>query len=203
MTMPKTTFFHLSEEKRNRIINAAILQFSKTHYNKVTIDSIVQEAKIPKGSFYQYFSNKDDLYLYVFSRIGDDKMTILDNLMKDVINLSFKAYILRVLKQAEAFEIRDPYLSELKEKFIHQCPQNIRKEVLKNEIPKSYRILETVIKAYIEKGELRNDLDVKKSAYIITSITVQLEHYEFLEGDSINHIISDLIDILLRGMLKE
>ncbi|WP_045520554.1 TetR/AcrR family transcriptional regulator, partial [Clostridium sporogenes] len=53
--MPKKTFFYLQKEKQDRIIDSAILQFSKVHYNKVTIDSIVEGAKIPKGSFYQYF----------------------------------------------------------------------------------------------------------------------------------------------------
>lgn len=71
--MPKDTFLNLSEEKRNRIIDSAVLEFFKAHYNKVTIDSIVNWAGISKGSFYQYFENKDDLYKYLFGEIGNYK----------------------------------------------------------------------------------------------------------------------------------
>lgn len=57
-------FFDLSEEKRNRILSAARKVFAFAPYEKVTIQSIIEAADIPRGSFYQYFTDKDDLYLY-------------------------------------------------------------------------------------------------------------------------------------------
>ena len=62
--MPTQTFFDLSEEKRNRILSAARKVFAFAPYEKVTIQSIIEAADIPRGSFYQYFTDKDDLYLY-------------------------------------------------------------------------------------------------------------------------------------------
>lgn len=53
--MPKKTFFNLSEEKIDRIIKGAKTAFSERKYKDVTIDLIVDYARIPKGSFYQYF----------------------------------------------------------------------------------------------------------------------------------------------------
>ena len=62
--MPTQTFFDLREEKRNRILSAARKVFMSVPYEKVTIQSIIEAANIPRGSFYQYFTDKDDLYLY-------------------------------------------------------------------------------------------------------------------------------------------
>lgn len=62
--MPTQTFFDLSEEKRNRILSAARKVFVSVPYEKVTIQSIIEAADIPRGSFYQYFADKDDLYLH-------------------------------------------------------------------------------------------------------------------------------------------
>ena len=55
--MPTQTFFDLSEEKRNRILSAARKVFAFAPYEKVTIQSIIEAADIPRGSFYQYFTD--------------------------------------------------------------------------------------------------------------------------------------------------
>lgn len=198
--MPKDTFLNLSEEKRNRIIDSAILEFSKVHYKKVTIDSIVNGAGIPKGSFYQYFKNKDDLYRYIFNQIGNEKKAILDGEKKDIAEISFKEYVIELLKDAEKFENSDPKLQELKNKFINECPQEVRKSVLKNEIPKSHRLCEAMIERYIEKGELRKDLNIKATAYMITSCFVNLDYYEFDEEENINDVLVEILDILIEGV---
>jgi AcrR family transcriptional regulator len=62
--MPHDTFHNLSAEKRARIVKSAIDEFLGASYEKTSIDRIVKGAGIPKGSFYQYFDNKDDLYVY-------------------------------------------------------------------------------------------------------------------------------------------
>lgn len=62
--MPKETFFHLPEEKRKRILQAAQVEFSRTSLQEASIAKIIKLAEIPRGSFYQYFENKEDLYFY-------------------------------------------------------------------------------------------------------------------------------------------
>lgn len=200
--MPKDTFFNLSEEKRNRIIESAIMEFSKKHYNKVTIDSIVGGAGIPKGSFYQYFDNKDDLYTYTFSQIGDRKKDLLEKMQQYIEELSFSEYLRKMLKEAKEFEEEDAHLIQLKDKFMNECPQEVRKQVLKNEIPKSYRLLEKVLTSYIQKGELKKDLDIKMASYIITSCTVNLENYEFGEEDDIQVVVTRIFNILFDSFKK-
>jgi len=78
--MPKSTFFNLPEEKKDKIIAVAIDEFAQNHYEKVTINKIVKRAEIPKGSFYQYFENKDDVYIFLFSQIGNSKKNNLEEL---------------------------------------------------------------------------------------------------------------------------
>lgn len=67
--MPKQTFFNLPKEKRDRIIAAAKEVFSKNSYEEASINQIVKLAQIPRGSFYQYFEDKDDLYGYLSSQM--------------------------------------------------------------------------------------------------------------------------------------
>lgn len=67
--MPKRTFYNLSKEKQRRILNAACKIFINNPYDNVTIRDIVKEANIPIGSFYRYFKDKDDLYIYMIDQI--------------------------------------------------------------------------------------------------------------------------------------
>lgn len=59
--MIKKTFFNLPEEKRKRIIEAIMSEFSSSVTEKVSINRIIKTANISRGSFYQYFDDKVDL----------------------------------------------------------------------------------------------------------------------------------------------
>ncbi|NVB40528.1 TetR/AcrR family transcriptional regulator [Pseudenhygromyxa sp. WMMC2535] len=60
--MPKPTFLNLPDEKRLRITELAIDEFSTYPYRQASLSRIVSRAGIAKGSMYQYFDNKLDLY---------------------------------------------------------------------------------------------------------------------------------------------
>jgi TetR/AcrR family transcriptional regulator len=70
--MPKKTFFNLSDEKRCRIVDAALQEFAAHSFNEASTNRIIKNAEIPKGSFYQYFKNKEDLYLYFLDEVSKE-----------------------------------------------------------------------------------------------------------------------------------
>ena len=59
--MIKSTFYNLPDAKRQRIIDAIVVEFSNTEDEKVSINRIIKRANISRGSFYQYFDDKVDL----------------------------------------------------------------------------------------------------------------------------------------------
>ncbi len=61
------TFLRLPEEKRNRFLEAAWAEFTSVPFEEASINQIVHRARIPRGSFYQYFSDKEDLFFYLQS----------------------------------------------------------------------------------------------------------------------------------------
>lgn len=63
--MPKKTFSSLNEEKKNKLLKCAKEEFGKMLYEDVSINKIIQNAEISRGSFYMYFEDKKDLYLYL------------------------------------------------------------------------------------------------------------------------------------------
>ena len=63
--MPKQTFFNLAAKKQQRIIDAAMNEFAAHPYLKTSINRIIKDANISKGSFYQYFADLKNFYKYI------------------------------------------------------------------------------------------------------------------------------------------
>lgn len=62
--MPTETFERLRKEKQERVMRAAISEFNKKGFARATVDDIALTAGIAKGSVYQYFEDKRELFLY-------------------------------------------------------------------------------------------------------------------------------------------
>ncbi len=65
--MPTETFFNLPQEKRARLIGAIRNELTRVSFSEVSINRIVREAGIPRGSYYQYFISRNDLYDFLLT----------------------------------------------------------------------------------------------------------------------------------------
>lgn len=62
--MPKKTFFRLRDEKQESILRAAVHEFVENGFERAKIADIAQNAGVAKGSMYQYFEDKRELFVY-------------------------------------------------------------------------------------------------------------------------------------------
>lgn len=58
-------FNNLKPEKQKQIINTAIKELVRNGFEKASTNEIVKRANISKGSLFNYFNSKKDLYLYL------------------------------------------------------------------------------------------------------------------------------------------
>ncbi|GAB6087544.1 TetR family transcriptional regulator [Alkaliphilus crotonatoxidans] len=70
--MPKQTFFNLPELKQSVLIEAAKKEFSRAPLHEACISNIIRYAEISRGSFYQYFNDKEDLFFFVLNDFVKD-----------------------------------------------------------------------------------------------------------------------------------
>ena len=82
--MPTATFFRLPEEKRDRLLRAAAEEFTRVNFADASINRIVQGANIPRGSFYQYFTDKEDLFFFLMDSMRDSYIETLDAALTQV-----------------------------------------------------------------------------------------------------------------------
>ena len=66
--MPTETFYNLPEEKRGRLVKAIYLELARVPFSEMSINRIIKEAQISRGSYYQYFRDRDDLYQFILEK---------------------------------------------------------------------------------------------------------------------------------------
>ena len=76
--MPTATFLNLPPEKQERLMDAASREFASKPYNEASINRIIQEAGMPRGSFYMYFQDKEDLFRYLVQGYMDQMTMVLE-----------------------------------------------------------------------------------------------------------------------------
>ncbi|EOB1379113.1 TetR/AcrR family transcriptional regulator [Enterococcus hirae] len=62
--MPKSTFLNLPNEKKQRLIEILLENFSARHISQVKVADIVEDMAMSRGSFYKYFEDLEDAYTY-------------------------------------------------------------------------------------------------------------------------------------------
>lgn len=63
--MPTATWERLPEQRRRSVLDAAEAEFAERGFSGGSLNTIVREAGISKGSLFQYFEDKADLYAYL------------------------------------------------------------------------------------------------------------------------------------------
>ncbi len=94
--MPKQTFFNLPKQKRKTLLEAAEREFTRVPIFEASIANIIKIANIPRGSFYQYFEDKEDLYFYLLDEKlkegREDFIGVLKNHNGDIIDALTEMY---------------------------------------------------------------------------------------------------------------
>lgn len=90
------TFRRLPAEKRGRFLEAAWGEFTRVKFADVSINQIVRHAGIPRGSFYQYFTDKEDLFTYLLEDVQSYVVQIFIQLLSqtdgDIFQIQLALY---------------------------------------------------------------------------------------------------------------
>ncbi|WP_078579617.1 TetR/AcrR family transcriptional regulator [Salipaludibacillus agaradhaerens] len=159
-----TKFYSLPLEKQERIINAAINEFVKNGYDKASTNDIVRGAEISKGSLFNYFNNKKDLYLFLLeyaTGIVDDIYQEIDFNETDIFKRMGQIGRVKLNIQRKFPQVFNFWFSVVNEKSaevkaeIQEKQDNILKEGFE-------RIYEN-----IDYSKFRQGLDIEKAINIL------------------------------------
>jgi TetR/AcrR family transcriptional regulator len=165
---PKNTFLNLPPAKRERIIREAAREFSGRGYRNASLNAIVARLGIAKGSLYQYFDNKEALFLFVFDHFTEQVKTTLAELVPvDGVKTDFFEQVRATLQAGIMLIDRHPELYEiyLKVLFEEAVPQ--REELIAKVRIFSREYFGPICEEGRRRGIIRRDLPVEAVVFIL------------------------------------
>ena len=214
--MPTETFFNLAEEKRSRIIGVAVDEFAKQPYLSVSISEIVRRAAIAKGSFYQYFEDKKDLYLHLLSLGMAQKLALVNQFKPSKNSLKTFDYLCWMIQASVQFEFQYPRMARIAYRaFVEEIPFPQEAVELTNQGGAHF------FKYLIAQGILHDDVapwvDTDMAAFLLRTVYNQFGHYlvsrlkltaadisegafDVFENEDAQQFFSNLMDLLEAGM---
>ncbi len=200
--MPKETFFNLPDDKRNKIINAARDEFTEHQFNKARVSNIIKNACIPRGSFYQYFEDLEDLFFYLIEELFD---TIYDTGSK------------YVLETDDLFEFSINTFDYDYEQFVHDKRHRFMMNIMRSvsEYDDQVRMINEKRISYI--NTILDQLDLSRIKYENRDDLIKMYHFiqdtkrvtigkslmDKLTPEEAKEEFKWYIDILKNGLLKE
>lgn len=201
--MPKETFLNLDPEKQQRILEASVQEFAEHTYNEVKLSNIIKSSKIPRGSFYQYFEDKKDLFKYIFDKIAEEKMKYLSVLLLNPNEIAFFDLFRELYKGGLNFAIDNPNYVRITKNLLV-----VRGDIFHELIGDGLNVAREYYINWIESdkklGRIREDVDSRLLADIVIDSTTNIAFDELNEGDTLNpeHMLErleNLIKILKKG----
>ena len=171
--MPKSTFLNLPVEKRTRIIELAIDEFAAHPYRQASLSRIVARAGIAKGSMYQYFQNKLDLYQWLITdelerrkrEYLDTQPTNNDPGLLDDLEDMLMCEIGFMLDNPRLAQLAAGALVPTSDAALHEFHTRLRRA--------HHEELAAKIRQAAQAGEIRGDLDPDTLALMLTAIVRQ------------------------------
>ena len=168
--MAKDTFKNLPEEKRERILKSAATLFAITGFMKTDVAQIAKSAGVAKGSMYNYFSTKDEIYMDVaLSGLEHSRKAVYGGLHPDwdvyrQIDHMFRKGAEFAAKYPEYVLVYMNVSSVGMERFAEELSREVEKYTSDH--------LKRVIRDGIEKGLVRSDLNVNMTAFSINGLYI-------------------------------
>ena len=192
------------KEKGDRILKAAAQVFAKRGYNRTLIADIAKQAGIGKGTIYEYFSSKEDLFFAVFewfvkqsgaeakvaiSALGGsaaDRLHALGNSLMQTWTEAGDLYTL----------VMEFWSASASSKMRHHF-----KEAFKKAYQEFPFIVSTLIQEGIDRGEFRDGVDKESvAAALVGTWDALLLQAWFEEGFDPIHAANHHMAVMIRGL---
>lgn len=215
--MPKPTFENLPAAKRQAIINLALEEFAERPYPVASISRIVERAGIAKGSIYQYFEHKQDLFLFLLDYAAQAQLRLLGELTPPGPDTGF----FELLRWQMSASVRVGAATPLLTRLIYRATADdlpFRAEVERRLHSAGAGHFALLIARGIERGEIDPAVDPELAAAVVQGLlsnlhTLVLQRLQIgiqeasadigrLDSPQAERIYDDVLRILRRGLAR-
>jgi AcrR family transcriptional regulator len=166
--MPTDTFHRLPEERRARLVREAIVEFSDRAFAEASLSQIARRAQIPKGSFYQYFEDKLDLYRWLLTEeVPRMKREFLGQTTETD---DFWTRLETVIERGMAFLVENPRLARLSAAAADPTGLAAVRGLHQAICDASLVELRAVLEQGVKSGAIKRDVDLAIATRLVSTI---------------------------------
>lgn len=202
-------------EKREELIDVAMKEFGEKGYENASLNNILIETGISKGTFYYHYKNKEDLYMHLLDIIIEEKLKFINKEMTGFEpSQSIFDKLKLLIKAGMKFAHTNPTIDKFAQSFIKEVGTKAYEERMNKYFISRREFLGSILEKYgfksmdyigdlieegFHNGEIRDDLPkdfVKKLMnYTFSNLGVlsdadNLEEYEM----AANYLVKILKD---------
>jgi TetR/AcrR family fatty acid metabolism transcriptional regulator len=186
------------DDKRDRIMNAAITAFAQNGYHQATMAAVAREAGVAAGTIYLYFKSKDDLLISIFE---EKVQGFIDEFHSQLVQEESAEIKLRKLVQLHLFEMQNrPDLAAVFQLELRQS-RHFMSSYPKADLKGYFDLIGEIIEEGQQQGLFRKDLYVSavKRAFFgamdetVTSWLLAGRNYDLTQ------MADPLADLFIRG----
>ncbi|GIP20887.1 TetR/AcrR family transcriptional regulator [Paenibacillus sp. J22TS3] len=180
-----------------RLLTLAASEFSRRGYHDTKISDIVAAAGLTQPAFYLYFSSKEAIFIELTQAFHNRMRTLIENSLLDsaMEQENVFEHIKTKLKMFFEFLAMEPDLTRIG-LFVNPNRAQIRADMVR-------MVRDNLVKEQ-QSGYFRSDLDMEFVAECLVSMIEQLTETRLLPGlSSAGHLATQIVDLLLNGMIAE
>lgn len=219
--MPTKTFDNLPEDKKHRIIEECFKEFALHDYERASVTRIVKKLGIAKGSIFQYFGSKKELYRFLVNYAGQKKLEVSKVMLETPVDDFFEWYK-KVYSYGIQFDLKYPLYSGFLYNVVRERNYEDVESFQINEKTQVYQFIKSKLIEQQKLGKIRTDISLDTLSFIFYQAHIGVYDYlsyiykvDFRENikegkplfsiskEQINELLNEFISILKSGMQNQ
>lgn len=176
--MVKQGFLNLIKEEQDRIIDAALDEFAEKDFEPASLNNIISRAGISKGSMYYYFTNKEDLYIYLINKVLEAKEIFLKHALarlgQPLEEMSFFESLEFQMVASVDFAMQHHREHQLSVRLQNMVEGPLKEKLFGDLVRAFENYVKNMVDVAIKAGEIRDDFD---RDFVIRILKFTLLHF--------------------------
>ena len=168
------------EKRKEQILGCAKRLFALHGYYNTQISDIIRDAKIARGTFYRYFTNKKDIFVTLLENYYKQWVVeiSLESKKLDLKTITPEDYFRHRVRNSLSFFASDPHLCKITLRMGLGLPPDMEHAIQRLEMKMVELIKEDLVLG-INNQHIRPDIDIDMTANMIVGAILRISYFYF------------------------
>lgn len=187
-----------------RLLEAALEEFSARSFDEASVNTIIRNAGVSKGSFYYRFETKYDLYLFLLRQGVEKKWEYISSRVASPPSGDIFGEFLDQAKAGTEFAAEHPLHHRLARMFSREKGTPVYERALRDLGIGDVSGLEARIDSAVAAGDIRSDLTSSVVKRILSHMLARFDEIMFPDSTwditEANRLLEEFVEVIRHGV---